>query len=74
VIVITHLAQVAGRADRNILVEKRVVNGMPESGTRVLTGEEERVMELARLLGGGEAAVQHARSMLESRQVRGRRG
>lgn len=74
VIVITHLAQVAGRADRNILVEKRVVNGMPESGTRVLAGEDERLMEIARLLGGGEAALQHARSLLEKKQGRDRRG
>ncbi len=68
VIVITHLAQVAGRADRNIVVEKRIVNGMPESGTRVLTDDEERVRELARLLGGGEAALQHARSIVVPRR------
>jgi DNA repair protein RecN (Recombination protein N) len=74
VIVITHLAQVAGRADRNIVVEKRVVNGMPESGTRVLMGDDERVLELARLLGGGEAAVQHARSMLLNVNGQGRSG
>lgn len=67
VIVITHLAQVAGRADRNILVEKRIVNGLPESGTRVLFDREERIMELARLLGGGEPALMHARSILEGR-------
>lgn len=74
VIVVTHLAQVAGRADRNILVEKRVVNGMPESGTRILAGEDERLMELARLLGGGEAAVQHARSILHRKQGHDGRG
>lgn len=68
VIVITHLAQVAGRADRNILVEKKIVNGLPESGTRVLEDPEERVRELARLLGGGEPALRHARSIVEGRR------
>ncbi len=65
VIVITHLAQVAGRADRNILVEKKLVNGIPESVTRTLEGFDQRSAELARLLGGGEAALKHARSILE---------
>ncbi len=67
VIVITHLAQVAGRADRNIVVEKRVVNGFPESVTRVLTGMDDRVSELARLLGGGTAATEHARAIVKER-------
>ena len=64
VIVITHLAQVAGRADRNILVEKKLVDGVPESVTRTLEGFDQRAAELARLLGGGEAALKHARSIL----------
>lgn len=65
VLVVTHLVQVAGRADRNIVVEKKTVDGFPQTVTRVLSGKEERVLELARLLGGGEAAMKHARAIAE---------
>lgn len=68
VFVITHLAQIAARADHHLLVAKDSRKG--KSATRVaeLTGEE-RIRDLARMLGGDperEASVKHARDLLEA--------
>ncbi len=64
VLVITHLAQIAARAENHLAVSKRVESGMPVTEVRTMEGER-RLEELARILGGGEAAMEHARSMLE---------
>jgi DNA repair protein RecN (Recombination protein N) len=61
ILVVTHLAQIAARADRHFLVEK-------DAGTatvRLLDGEE-RVEELARMLSGqtGRASMAHARELI----------
>jgi DNA repair protein RecN (Recombination protein N) len=61
VVVVTHLAQIAARADRHFVVTK-------EAGTasiRMLQGEE-RVEELARMLSGstGEVSLAHARELM----------
>jgi DNA repair protein RecN (Recombination protein N) len=64
VIVITHLAQIACRADRHISVSKRIEKDLPVTMVRSLE-REDRVAELARVLGGGEAALAHARSLLD---------
>ncbi len=63
VLVVTHLAQIAARADRHLFVEK-------EGGTatvRPLEGEE-RVEELARMLSGqtGKASLAHARELIDA--------
>lgn len=67
VFAITHLPQIACRADHHLLVEK---NGGGRATTRVTTlNGEARVRELARLLGGDpESAVSldHARELLAS--------
>jgi DNA repair protein RecN (Recombination protein N) len=66
VFVITHLPQLASRAHQQILVEKTEVKGMASARARELEGEE-RVRELARMLGGdaGSAASrEHARELL----------
>ena len=63
VIVITHLAQIACRANRHISVSKKIEKDRPVTMVRTLENEE-RVTELARVLGGGEAAIAHARSLL----------
>jgi DNA repair protein RecN (Recombination protein N) len=66
VFVITHLAQLASRADRQLRVEKTEVGGVALATVRELEGEE-RVLEIARMLGGdAESATsrEHARELL----------
>jgi len=66
VFVITHLPQLASRAHQQLFVEKGERAGMASTTVRELTGEE-RVLEVARMLGGdaGSAKSQaHARELL----------
>ncbi len=66
VIVVTHLPQVAAFADRQLVVAKSTDGQVTESGVRAVEGEE-RVQELARMLGGvadSAAAREHARELL----------
>jgi len=68
VFVVTHLAQVASRANVHLLVEKAVdeVRGRTTARVRALTGEE-RVEEVARMLGGdpaSSASRRHAEELL----------
>ncbi|MBQ8914680.1 MAG: DNA repair protein RecN [Clostridia bacterium] len=51
VICVTHSAQVSAHADTHYLIEKHEVDGRMESCVRILEGEE-RVAELARIIGG----------------------
>lgn len=51
VICVTHSAQVASHADRHYLIEKKEVDGRASSFVRELDGEE-RVREIARIIGG----------------------
>ena len=51
VICVTHSAQVSAHADNHYLIEKNEVDGRMESSVRTLDGEE-RVAELARIIGG----------------------
>ncbi|AWV91203.1 DNA repair protein RecN [Bradymonas sediminis] len=51
VLCITHLPQIASRSDHHYLVEKLLENGRTHSRIRPLD-QEERVEELARMLGG----------------------
>ena len=62
---VTHLAQIAARADHHYKVEKEVEDGRTVSHVRLLTGEE-RLEEIARMLSGNtsEAALEHARELL----------
>jgi DNA repair protein RecN (Recombination protein N) len=67
VIVVTHLAQVAAYANNHLLVVKDTDGQVTTSSVAVLEGEE-RVRELARMLGGMEdshTALSHARELLE---------
>jgi DNA repair protein RecN (Recombination protein N) len=65
VFAITHLPQIASRGHHHLLVEKR---GGPRATTHVTTLEgDDRVRELARLLGGdpeSARSVEHARELL----------
>ncbi|MGB4593886.1 MAG: DNA repair protein RecN [Coriobacteriia bacterium] len=67
VLVVTHLAQVAAYADRQVVVSKESRNGRSVTGA-VAVEAEERVLEIARMLSGGtsQAGVEHARELLES--------
>ncbi len=66
VFVITHLAQIAARADQHFLVVKQEENG--EVVTRLeKLDEERRVAEIARMMGGdaeSTASLEHARQLL----------
>ncbi len=66
ILCVTHLPQVASKADRHFSIDKSVENGRSKIKLSALE-DEERVRELARMLGGGESSVtaaQHAREML----------
>ncbi len=65
VLVITHLPQIAARADHHLVVSKAPRRGVATSDVRVVHGED-RVDELARMLGDaeGEAARRHAQALL----------
>ncbi len=51
IICITHSAQIAALADTHYLTSKKEVNGRTESVVTVLSGEE-RIKEIARIIGG----------------------
>jgi DNA repair protein RecN (Recombination protein N) len=66
VLCITHLPQVAAYGDSQYRVEKNVVDGQT-STQLVALDYEERVLELARMLGGAQMSSQtvaHARDLL----------
>jgi len=65
VLCITHLPQVAAPAQAHYVVTKHVKDGRTISEVRLLD-KEERVTELARLLGGrSDAARKHAEALLK---------
>ena len=53
VVCVTHLAQIAALADCHLLIEKQTDGEATETHIRAL-GRDERVGELARIMGGGE--------------------
>ncbi len=66
VVVVTHLPQVAAYADRHLLVRKSDDGTVTESGVAVLS-DDERVVELARMLAGQEesaSARAHAQELV----------
>jgi DNA repair protein RecN (Recombination protein N) len=66
VLVVTHLAQVAAKADRQIAVHKDEADGRTLTSARPVEGEE-RVVELSRMLSGhpdSDVARAHARELL----------
>ena len=68
VLCITHLPQVAAYADHHYRVEKRVESGRTVSSVSPLK-HEERIAEMARMLGGikiTETTLDHAREMIEN--------
>ncbi len=70
VLAVTHLPQVAACADHHLLVSKAAVQGQVSSQVRPISGEE-RVSEIARMLGGEKRSattLAHAREMLGTPQ------
>jgi DNA repair protein RecN (Recombination protein N) len=68
VFAITHLPQIAARGHHHILVSKGARGGVTTADTSVLS-DDERVTEIARMLGGdpeSEVSRAHARELLES--------
>jgi DNA repair protein RecN (Recombination protein N) len=66
VLVVTHLPQIAARADHHVAVEKVSRRGVTAADVHVLEGEA-RIRELARMLGGdpeSAAGLEHARELL----------
>ncbi len=66
VFAVTHLARIAARAANHFVVEKGTVGGVAETTLRRLTPDE-RVHEIARMLGGdpeSEPSLEHARELL----------
>lgn len=65
VLVITHLPQIAARADQHLVVSKEARGGIATSDVTVIHGED-RILEIARMLGdtGGETARRHAQALL----------
>lgn len=69
VICVTHLAQVASKGHQHLLVSKKSTQTNAESTLELLEGEE-KVAEIARMLGGAkvtEQSLAHAREILEMR-------
>jgi DNA repair protein RecN (Recombination protein N) len=66
VLAVTHLPQVAACADHHLLVSKAAIDGQVSSQVRAVYSEE-RVSEIARMLGGEKLSattLAHAREML----------
>ena len=66
-LVITHLPQIAARADRQLAVSKNERGGVATSDVREVRGEA-RVLELARMLGDPDSATarRHAQELLKT--------
>ncbi|MEE8480244.1 MAG: DNA repair protein RecN, partial [Desulfobacterales bacterium] len=68
VICITHLPQIAKFGDHHFKISKHVEQGRTITNIDPL-GDEERIKEIARMLGGVEitrATIDHAREMLDA--------
>ena len=67
VLAVTHLPQVAACADHHLLVAKKQVSKLTESSVTSISGEQ-RVTEVARMLGGEKLSgttLAHAKEMLQ---------
>lgn len=72
VICVTHLPQIAAMADHQYLVEKRVAGQRTSTSVNLLS-EDQRALEIARMVSGAageeQSAVQHAQAMLGAAAV-----
>jgi DNA repair protein RecN (Recombination protein N) len=70
ILCVTHLPQIAARADHHVRVEKGVRGGRSRAVASVLTAQD-RVDEVARMLAGDtvtETARRHARELLSAKR------
>jgi DNA repair protein RecN (Recombination protein N) len=70
VLCVTHLAPIAALAQHHLLVTKTVRGGRTRAAVAVV-GDDDRVAEIARMLGGeggSAAALRHARELLTGRR------
>ena len=70
IICITHISQIAAGAERHFRITKRTLRGRTETIVQPLD-EEERVGEIARMLGGAEptaTGLKHAREIVEAKK------
>ena len=68
VFVVTHLPQIASRADHHLVVEKKEQRGRAATTVTPVSGEA-RIRELARMLGGdpeSSVSLEHARELLSA--------
>lgn len=68
VFAITHLAQIAARAEHHVVVTKAARGGVTSADVRVVA-EGDRVSEVARMLGGeaeSQASQAHARELIDA--------
>ncbi len=68
VICITHLAQIARYGNHQFKITKQVSDGRTATRITPLTGHEDRVKELARMIGGSritDATLAHAKELLD---------
>lgn len=73
VLVVTHLAQVAARADHHLVVDKRVVEGRTVTTVFAVAGEQ-RIAEIARMLSGSGTSIRaraHAAELLAASSASG---
>lgn len=71
IIAVSHLAQIASFADREFYIEKQEMDGRTYTRILLLEGEE-RVKEIARLIGGDQesaVALSHARELLSGAEA-----
>lgn len=66
VICITHLPQIAAFADCHFRVSKQVSGGRTATGLERLD-DEQRLQELARMLGTGQSALAHAKELVANK-------
>jgi DNA repair protein RecN (Recombination protein N) len=69
VVCVTHLPQVAARADVHVTVAKKVKGGRTVAVVKTLEDRQDRVDELARMLGGSfvtDTARSHAEALLDA--------
>jgi DNA repair protein RecN (Recombination protein N) len=72
ILCVTHLAQIASWADGHYVLEKSETKNATTIGLREIETADERTTELARMLSGEahDAALRHARTLLEQTQER----
>lgn len=65
VMAITHLPQIAAAADAHFLIEKSVEGDMTSTDIRELKEQDEKIIELSRMLSGGEITEATKENALE---------